>query len=192
MSNTEQTLTREEYLREAAYHIGFIFQRYADVELPEFQVSCSWPGGGSANKRIGECWPRSWSGAGINEIFISPMIEDSVRALDILCHELVHAVDDCKDGHGPIFTKMARAIGLEGKPTATHAGERLHAELREIVDQLGPYPHKKLTNNGKKQKNRQIKLQCSDCGAIWRMSRTVAQQASTCPCCQSDDIEIDA
>lgn len=183
-------MNREEYLIKATTELGYLFDRY-DLELPPVAVSCSWPGGGSPNKRIGECWPRSRSAAGINEIFISPAIEDGVGALEILAHELIHAVDDCEHGHKGPFVAMMKKIGLEGKPTATHAGERLHEELTEIVELLGEYPHKKVTPAGPKQKSRQLKASCDECGAVWRMSSKWLELATTCPCCQADSITID-
>ena len=181
-----QELTREQWLQAGVEELSYIFDKYADVELPPVQVSCSWPGGGNANSCIGECWPRSRSGAGVNEIFISPLIEEPTRALDILAHELIHAVDDCKNGHRKAFSQLMHKIGLEGKPTATHAGDRLHAELKEIVEHLGEYPHKKVVPGGPKQSNRQMKVSCTQCGAIFRMSRKWQDEVEQCPCCSSE------
>ncbi|MDP2403742.1 MAG: hypothetical protein Q8M27_07925 [Methylotenera sp.] len=36
----------------------------------------------------------------INEIFISPKLDDSVEVMDTLVHELVHAADNCEHKHG--------------------------------------------------------------------------------------------
>lgn len=185
----QQATNREDYLNQGVAALAGLFQAKG-YDLPSVNVSCSWPGGGSARKRIGECWPRSASKAKINEIFISPSIESSTQALDILAHELIHAIDDCKHGHRKEFTKIMRAIGLEGKPTATVAGERLHAELETITETLGEYPHKKLTPPGPKQKNRQLKAVCVDCGAVWRMSSKWLTQVTVCPCCQSNEINF--
>lgn len=147
-------MNREEYLQKAVAEVAYLFELHG-FELPEVNVSCSWAGGrGNKNKTIGQCWARNRSAAGINEIYISPAIEDSVEALEILVHELVHAVDDCEHGHKGPFVAMMKALGLEGKPTATHAGERLRDELTDIVKYLGDYPHKKVTPPGPKQKSR--------------------------------------
>jgi len=183
-------MNREEYLLKAVVELGYIFDRY-DYELPEVHVSCSWPGGGSANKRIGECWSRSASQAGINEIFISPLIDQGDKALEILAHELIHAVDDCKHGHRKQFTQIMKKIGLAGKPTATHAGERLHDEIAQIVELLGEYPHSKLSPPAPKQKSRQLKATCDECGAVWRMSKKWLEQAAFCPVCGEQHIIID-
>jgi len=183
-------MNREEYLIKAIVELGYIFDRY-DYELPEVHVSCSWPGGGSANKLIGECWSRSASKAGINEIFISPTIESGDKALEILAHELIHAIDDCKHGHRKEFSHIMKKIGLEGKPTATRAGERLRGEIAEIVELIGEYPHSAVRISAPKQKSRQLKASCDECGAVWRMSNKWLLLAATCPCCRSDEITID-
>jgi hypothetical protein len=164
----------------------------AGLTIPaDVKVSCSWPGGGSARKRIGECWPRAMSAAKINELFISPLIAEPIPALDILSHELIHAIDDCKHGHKAPFRKMATAIGLTGKMTATVAGPELRAKLEGIADQLGQYPHAKLDlSSRKKQTTRNIKCVCTDedCGAVFRMTQSWIDRANidlTCPVCHA-------
>lgn len=187
-------ITREQWL-ENAVHASRYWFKAAGYELPTVKVSCSWPGGGSARKRIGECWPKARSAAGINEIFISPVVEDAVDVLDILFHELCHAIDDCKSGHGKAFGKIARQIGLEGKLTATHAGPDLKVHLQALAAQLGPYPHAKLDLTGRKKDGvRQLKCQCldPDCAAIWRMTKQWVEMAVTsdrgltCPVCGAE------
>lgn len=182
-------MNRETYLNQAVTELSVLFQAQG-YALPQVNVSCSWPGGGSARKRIGECWPTNASEAKINEIFISPTIADAVKAMDILTHELIHAYDNCEHGHRKEFTAIMRVIGLEGKPTATKAGQRLHGELVVIADKLGIYPHSKLEPKAAKQKSRQLKAECDNCGAVWRMSKQWLDQAKTCPCCQSTVIVI--
>lgn len=184
-------MNRENYLSEGVQALTALVFEVQGYKVPPVQVSCSWPGGrGSKNKTIGQCWPKAASDASINEIFISPSIDDSVKALEILAHELIHAIDDCAHGHRKEFTSIMRAIGLEGKPTATHAGERLHDELKTIAANLGNYPHSKLTPSAPKQKSRQLKASCGECGAVWRMSSKWLMLATSCPVCQSIDIVI--
>ena len=77
---------------------------------------------GQRGKRIGECWSDLASADGAFEIFIVPGIDDAARIAGILTHELVHAAVGLKAGHGAVFAKAARALGLEGKMTATTEG----------------------------------------------------------------------
>ena len=185
---------RERWLQHAAAHLTRVFADKG-VAVPPVQVSCSWPGGGSARKRIGECWPSRASRAGVNEIFISPVIEDSGKALSILAHELIHAADDCKHGHRAPFTKLAKRVGLEGKPTQcgmSEADRALHVALVEAV--VGKFPHRAidLSAGRKKQTTRMLKCACP-CTAIWRMTQAVINMAEDglhCPVCGSDEVVV--
>lgn len=62
--------------------------------VPEIRISCGFPSTGQRGSRIGECWATKICSGGLNEIFISPLIDDSDEVLGIIFHELVHAVDD--------------------------------------------------------------------------------------------------
>lgn len=185
-----KTQTREEWLQLGVVELAKKVFKPADLTVPtDAKVSCSWPGGGSARKRIGECWSREASGAKVNEMFISPTIEDPVRALDVLAHEVIHAIDDCKNGHKAPFTRMMKAIGLEGKPTATAAGEDLTKRLNEVVKVLGPYPHRKLDMSGRKKAGtRLIKCECPTCGYTVRTTAKWLEVGT--PICPEDNISM--
>ena len=171
--------SREEWLQAAVRELQADVFTPAALEIPaDVKVSCGWPSSGgvrsSKGMTIGQCFSRSCSKANINEIFISPTQNDSVKVLDVLAHELIHAIDDCQNGHKAPFKRMAHAIGLEGKMTATTAGEALKALLQAIVKRLGDYPHEELDiSNRKKQTTRMMKVECSDisCGFSFRASR---------------------
>jgi hypothetical protein len=90
---------------------------------------------------------------------------------------------DCKH-RGP-FPKAARAIGLEGKMTATVAGETLKTRLRGLIEQLGEYPHARLiaSNRPKTQGTRMILLRCPDCGYQVRTTQKwIEVGLPVCPC----------
>ena len=183
---------RESWLVDAVHTLNRKVFIPAGYEVPDdTKVTCGWPSRGAIAKRktLGECWPRSRSAKNINEIFLSPTMDDAVDVLGVLVHELVHAIDDCKHGHKAPFRKIAVAVGLEGKMTSTVAGDALTAKLEAIQDALGDYPHAELTPPPPKQKSRQLKLECNDCGAVWRMSNKWLSLATCCPCCQSENIE---
>jgi len=185
---------RETYLNKAVRELNTRVFKRAGYEVPsDVKVTCGWPSKSATSRksrRIGECWPRSVSAAGVNEIFISPTIADSVDVLDILAHELIHAIDDCVNGHRAPFKRIALAIGLEGKMTSTTAGEELKATFEKIVAKLGEYPHATMDfTNRKKQSTRLLKLECFSCEAIWRMSRKWAELVECCPVCSGDSVE---
>lgn len=179
-------MTREEWLNAALTALRPWFKSRANAEIPsDARVSVGFPGGGSARKRIGECWARKMSKDNVNEIFISPVLQDPVRMLDVLVHEAVHAVDDCASGHKQAFKTVAKAVGLEGKMTATHAGEELKAELEKIVKTLPALSHGSLDLTGrKKQPTRLVKLECDGCGMILRTTAKWLEQTGepNCAC----------
>ena len=156
----------------------------------KIRVSCGFPAGvrgTSANKTIGVCWNEGCSSDNSIEIFISPIIDDSSRVLDILIHELIHAVLPTGEGHGKNFRKAALKIGLTGKMTATTASPTLINDLKKVIAKIGTYPHGKMDiNNRKKQTTRMIKHECFDCNSVWRMSKKYTPES--CPCCQSKHI----
>ena len=177
-------MTREEWLNSALAALRPWFKDRANATIPlDARVSVGFPGGGSARKRIGECWARRMSKDNVNEIFISPVLQDPARMLDVLVHEIVHAVDDCASGHKGEFKRIAKDVGLEGKMTATHAGDDLKAELARIIALLPPLTHGALDlSTRKKQPTRLVKLECDGCGMILRTTAKWLEQTGEPDC----------
>ncbi len=178
---------REYWLANAVAKLKSGLFQDAGYSIPQVKVSVGFPGGGSAKKRIGEFWTPDASDDKIGSVFISPILDDASRVLDVLVHELVHAVVGVKAGHGPVFRKCAVAVGLTGKMTATTAGEDLKPKLSELIKELGSYPHAKLNlqmRPTKKQTTRMIKMSCESCEYIVRTSQKNIDQHGpvTCPC----------
>jgi hypothetical protein len=140
--------TREQWLVAALTHLKRIVEPHLKgeqkVDIKKYRVSVGWPSGGG--DKIGQCWDPVASDGGVHEMFISPEIAEPLRVLDILLHELVHAVVGIKEGHRGEFKRVARAVGLEGKLTATVVtpDSPLHKQLAIISSKLGEYPHQKL------------------------------------------------
>jgi hypothetical protein len=180
---------REDWLEHAVQALKPVFQSH-NIELPSVHVSVSFPSSRalSTKKRtIGEHWHARVSASGLSQVFISPVLSSPVEVLETLVHELVHAVHpDAK--HKGDFVRTARKLGLEGKPTSTHAGETLHAALVDISETLGEYPHPAFDPaalEAKKQKTRMIKCECAHGSGY--IARTVKKWlelhgAPMCPC----------
>ena len=184
---TSNHTTRDQWLEAAVKELNQKVFAPAGVETLDaaWNISCSWPGGGSARKRIGECWPSAYSSKDIREMFISPTLSDELEVLAVVAHEMIHAIDNCENGHKGPFRRMALAIGLTGKMTATVAGSDLLITLKKIFNTLGDYPHAAMNlADRKKQTTRMIKLECVDCGFIARASRSAIEKAGlpTCGC----------
>lgn len=155
--------TREAWLMAAIEELKPLLKQVGAVVPEKVSVSVGFAAK-NVRKTLGVCFPTAATNGGVSHLFVSPMIEDAVKVLEVLVHELIHASDDCKSGHNGHFAKCARAVGLEGKLTATHAGEDLRTVLADIAKELGAYPHTKLNlaGNIKKQTTRLLKLVCSD------------------------------
>ena len=159
----DQIQTREQWLHQAVKAVTPIFSEKGYV-VPKVNVSCGFPSTGK-DRHIGQCWSSESSEGEINEIFVSPKLDDPVEVLDTLIHELVHAVDNCKNSHGTEFKKIALSVGLQGKMRQASAGEKLKERLKEISSKLSPYPHKKLKLQVKIRNSKpRPKAVCQECG----------------------------
>jgi hypothetical protein len=180
---------RETYLEDATDAMRPMFKAVGAPLPKKIKITCGWPSksaGRSSKRRIGECWAPGASAAGNVEIIISMVIEDSFAALEILIHELVHAADGNVNGHKGPFRKIALALGLEGKMTATNAGPELAKEIKALVKTLGKYPHSAIDfSNRSKQTTRMVKVKClsDECGMIFRTSRKWLDGLLNCPAC---------
>ena len=163
MCNTK--ITRELWLQNAADLVSPIFKNKG-YTIPKIQVSCGFPSTGKKSKHVGQCWGRSSTNDGTNQLFISPVLDESIQVLDTLVHELVHAVDDCMHHHGPEFKKIATDVGLQGLMREASAGPWLLEQLTAISRQLGKYPHSKinLAHSSSKKTGPRPRAKCKKCG----------------------------
>lgn len=180
--------TREQWLVDVAAQLRTLFTNRGYTVPERVRVTCGWPhigGTRSKKKRIGEAWSSVCSADATFEIFISPALSDVIEVSATLVHELVHCVVvglEC--GHKGAFVKCAKAMGLEGKMTATVAGERLRDILAGMCAAAGPYPHAVLgglSSGEKKQGTRMLKVKCPGCGYVVRTTAKWLEQG--CPTC---------
>lgn len=155
--------TREAWLNAAVDKLKDGIFEPKKFDVPEVRVSVGWPGGrGPKANIIGQCWPGESATDKVGQIFISPVLVEPVAVLETLVHEVVHAINHAngETGHRGPFRRIAEVLGLEGKMTATHAGEELAEKLEEIGNQLGEYPHAGIipTERPKVQKTYMLKL----------------------------------
>ena len=163
----------------------------AQWEQRRYRVACGFPigyrGSRSGKVALGQAFDPSISGDGTFEVFINPILDRPLDVLAVLAHELAHVWSGIQCGHRGEFARVARGIDLVGPLTSTKAGAWLSAELADIAQILGAYPHAKIDpNSRKKQGTRLLKLQCSDCGWTARVSALQANRLhglSACPVC---------
>lgn len=183
------TISREEWLTSAAELIMIeLLSPICEVrDNLTLKLSVGYaPNTRTSSKTIGCCLSSACSEAGHNEIFISPTINDSIEVLATLVHEIIHAIDDVRDGHGGRFALIARKVGLEGKLTATVAGEALKRQLQDYADMMGDIPHDLVDLSSRpKQATRNLKVLCA-CGFHFRTSvsqiSSVVDQVGLIPC----------
>jgi|GEM_PF-105789 len=177
---------REEWLARATLALSERFAAGSVTVPADVKVSCGFPGGGSPRRRIGECWARSRSAAKVNEVFISPVLAVPYMVLDVLGHELLHAVDDCKSGHGKDFTRNSKAVGYTGGKHS-RAKDATVDYLNLLAKQLGQYPHGEVVLAPKQQKPSHGLHKCvcpTGCGVWYATAKTLEDVGElVCPSC---------
>jgi hypothetical protein len=182
-------MNREQWLNECIKQLRPEFEQLAHPLPEKIRASCSWPsksGLAAKKRRIGEAWSSKNSADQSCEVFISPVLKEPVEVAATLVHELAHCAIGVEAGHKGKFPRLAKALGLEGKMTATHASKELAVHLQQLTDAIGPYPHAELTHSNapKKQGCRLLKVTCDDCGCVIRMTRKWLDEVGppTCGC----------
>ena len=146
-------------------------------ERVKYRITCGFPLGyrgsrGAKQITLGQAFDPSISADGTYEVCVNPIMDEPADVLAVLAHELVHVHCGVECGHRGAFRRVAVAIGLTGKMTATVAGDELAKKLADIAEQLGPYPHAKIDPTlRKKQGTRNLKIVCNS-GAIHTDGRT--------------------
>lgn len=155
--------------------------------LPKYRISCGFTGS-KKKTAVGVCWAPTASQDKTHEIFIHPNQAEPLNVAAIVAHELTHAAVGLDKGHGKVFARVAHALGLEGKMTATVAGDIFAARWAKIEPQVGNYPHAAMqfsagvSSGPKKQTSRLIKVSCVSCGYTMRVTRSWLDIAvPTCP-----------
>lgn len=186
--------TREEWLAAAVVSMRAWYKDIG-VNLPErIRVSCAWAKG-ARKGAIAWCWKTEASADGTTELQVSPEKAEAVDVLAALAHELIHASDNGASKHGGHFKATAQKIGLEGKMTATYAGDKLGDKIAKLAVELGDYPHAILNpstpiDGEKKQTTRMLKIVCKQCGYTVRTTRKwIMVGLPWCPCGMEMDLE---
>lgn len=196
-------LTREQWLLGLVEYLAPLFNHHGYSIPANIRVSCSLPSGRafSNNRTIGECWATEASADQTHEIMVSHTVANSLRAGGVLVHEVCHAVAGIKAGHGKLFRRLAIAVGLEGKMTATGETDYLNGMICSYAWEVGEYPHAKLDySKRKKQPTRLLKAVCNnlDCDFFAELGKTYSVRLSSqvfdyaAPRCGSCGSEMEA
>jgi hypothetical protein len=168
---------REQWLYRVADALYPKFAELGYPEHPSVRIGVGYPSTGARGKRIGECHHFLASKDHSHEIIISPKADESLDVAGIVAHELCHAflmnafpAENC--GHGKKFRKLAVALGLTGRMTATDPGEAFKRLLEPTLTRLGKYPHGALGSGTprKVQGTRLVKVSCPSCQYSMRVT----------------------
>jgi hypothetical protein len=187
MTTKQQYETREEWLQACVDLFRPAFKAAGEPLRETIRASCAFPRR-SRGKAIGQHWPVNYSTDKHDEIFISPVLDEPLRVADVLAHELCHTHHS--NHKARTFGKLARALELEGKLTATIGGEKFKQRFGAAIAKLGPYPHGAMTERSRPtggQSTRLLKCECKGCGYLARVTRKWIDEAGApiCPACES-------
>lgn len=188
--------TREAWLMRLVDLLRPWFKRYADVDFAQrIRVSCSWA---SSRRAVGECWDPRASADGTWEIMVSYAHRDPMASAETLVHELVHVAVGIEAKHGPLFKRVAEAVGLRGPMRSTpEMTDGLRACLHALCLKAGGYPGAPLglgfskggaatggangaglSSGPEVQVCRQLLIFCAECGVKLRGARGISDQGS--------------
>lgn len=181
---------REVWLDQAMH---FVRRHFAanDYTVPEHvRVGVGWPSRGALSEKkrtIGQAWTNECSADNVHEIIISLWLDDPIKVLGVLIHEVIHVTVGVEHGHKKPFTDCMKEVGLCGKATATEETPELVEQLKVWVKELGQYPHAKLDGlkKEKKQSTRLLKMECGACGCVIRTTQKWVDEHGDgwdCPC----------
>lgn len=190
--------TRDEWLNAFISAARPVFKA-AGLELPEkVRASIGWMFRSSNKKTLGQCWHEASSADGTREIWINPTLGnlDSSRIADVLTHELAHTLFGPEEKHGKKFKAVVHKLGLEGKATATIAGEGWREWADPILATLGPIPHAALDpslSGVAKKKTYLLKATCKACEFTFRATaKHLNGKALRCPDFEcSGEVEVE-
>lgn len=176
--------TREAWLNHVAHLMRPMFAKVGFPLPPKIRITMSLT---NKSRAIGVCYDPQCSADGSYEILVRLDRFEPVDVAAILAHELAHAAVGVQAGHKGPFGILARAIGLEGKLTATVPGEAFTRAVQPLLREVGPFPHAALNWGGprtgpKKQGTRMLKVTCPECGLVARMTRKWIEEVGAVLC----------
>lgn len=156
-------------------------------------------------KAVGLCYSTVYSGnQKVRRIEIDRETSDTLKALEIVAHEVSHAILPDNTGHKGAFVDAVFSVFKLGSiPTATSVTLEFAELIESWLKKAGSYPYVRFVDKRKKQTTRNVKLYCpdTDCagatnksreqgqGTIFRLSSAVVEkvidsgESFVCPVC---------
>lgn len=156
-------------------------------------------------KAVGLCYSTSYSpDQKIRRIEIDRETSDTLKVLEIVAHEVSHAIHPDYTGHkGGYVDAVFSVFKLSGIPTITGVSIEFAELIESWLKKSGSYPYLKFVDKRRKQTTRMVKLYCPDLdcagatdksnkqgqGTIFRMSSAIVDRIQDrgdslwCPVC---------
>jgi hypothetical protein len=205
MSTEQITQDREAWLRRAADQFRTMIEQVSGIQVPDFRVAMGYGAHRFERYVPAITYPRTDDEKGLNQVYISPKLSDTMDVLLALLHSMIHVALESKgaegwEGHGSAFAEHSMRLGFDGDAKAIPS-PGLAAEMITIAAALGEFPHGALkaartpveksaetqalvtagappvTSGMKSEKNRWISYYCDKHDGAVRM---VASKAARC------------
>ncbi len=191
-TSSGEQMTREQWMNAVAADLAPVFAKLGKPLPAKIRLSYSLIG---RKNTIGICFYPPASADQAVEIVVRFDQSDSVEVAAIIAHELAHAALPIGTKHGAPFAKLVKALGLEGKATATTPGAEFKKLIAPTLARLGDVPHAKLDPSRstlpKKQGTRMLKVECADCGFTVRMTKVWIETVGPAHCPEHGAMQVE-
>lgn len=132
-------------------------------------------------KAVGLCYSTVYSGnSKVRRIEIDRETSDTLKALEIVAHEVSHAILPDTVGHkGKFVDAVFSVFKLGGIPTATSVTLEFSELIKSWLEKSGSYPYIEFVDKRRKQTTRMVKLSCADVECTGATKKSVEQGQGT-------------
>ncbi|TQV78515.1 transcription elongation protein SprT [Denitrobaculum tricleocarpae] len=163
---------REDWLREVATAMRGWFDDLG-FPLPDFDVRTGFPSVGRRSPNITDSWTQDNGATYV--ILVRPDRSEETEVAAALAFQMCRIAVGDRDQHGYLFRHLAISLGLKGTRNESPPGALFKEITKSILETAGPLPSPEIQQIDKDkapgQTSRMIKVSCSECGYVARVSR---------------------
>ena len=140
---------------------------------------------------LGLCYSSAKSVNGdTNLITLSSDQGSPLELVHTLCHEILHALDNCLSGHRGRWARWAGLLGMERRG---HARNALADEMfQNALEQVGlPALHVQTKSQRRQQRKSQVRFCCAGCGRHVHVPAAIAEAGEFQLLCVSCDRQLE-
>lgn len=145
MSTDQITLDREAWLRRAAEQFRTMIEQVSGIQVPDFRVAMGYGAHRFERYVPAITYPRADDEKGLNQVYISPKLSDTMDVLLALLHSMIHVALESEgaqgwERHGSAFAEHSIRLGFDGDAKAIPS-PGLAGEMITVAAALGEFPH---------------------------------------------------